>query len=103
MTRAEMERRLDVLERQVAALRPPAEPDEQGFAWLRWASTSELMQLEGPIERAAYGIEPTADERLAMIAIEVTCTRRLLAGEPDDVQKTRLALEARRDQTGWPR
>jgi hypothetical protein len=90
--RTAIEKRLDVLERQVAALRPAA-PSDEPLAWARWSTDAELEFLEGVAERAAYGVEPSAAERLRWIEVEAGATRKMLAGEPDDLEKSRLERE----------
>ena len=65
MNRAVLERRLDAIATEVAALQPkaPADPGNNPFAWLAWLNTGDLMWIEGVIEHGNLGIEPTPEER----------------------------------------
>ena len=83
MNRALLERRLDAIAAEVAALQPraPAGPGNNPFAWLAWLNTGDLMQIEGVIERGTLGIEPTPEERAQWLALEADAIRRMLAGE----------------------
>ena len=58
MNRAVLERRLDAIAAEVAALQPqaPADPGNNPFAWLAWLNTGYLMWIEGVIERGNLGI-----------------------------------------------
>ena len=83
MNRALLERRLDAIAAEVAALQPqaPADPGNNPFAWLAWLNTGDLMRIEGVIERGTLGIEPTPEERAQWLALEADAVRRMLAGE----------------------
>ena len=64
MNRAELERRLDAIAGEIAAIKPevPVEPDDP-FEWMRWLDTDALRWVKGVIDRAhVHGIPPTAVE-----------------------------------------
>jgi hypothetical protein len=96
VNRAVLERRLDAIAAEVAALQPmaPADPGNNPFAWLAWLHTGDLMWIEGVIERGNLGIELTPEERAQWLALEAGAIRRMLAGEPPVVD----ALEAERER-----
>jgi hypothetical protein len=71
-------RRLAAIEARLAPLRPrPATPE--ALAWLGWVSCDDLVWLEGLLREDR---EPTELERVRVIEIEASATRRMLAGEP---------------------
>ena len=83
MNRDKLERRLDAIAAEVAALQPKAaaDPGNNPLAWLAWLHTGDLMWIEGVIERGNLGIEPTPEERAQCLALEADAIRRMLAGE----------------------
>ena len=103
MNRSAIERRLGEIETAVARVVPVRPEIGEALAWAAWATDCELMFLRGVCDRATCGIEPTPDECLHVIEIEAGCTRKMLAGEPDDIERRRLEREAERERTGWPR
>ena len=83
MNRAQLERRLDAIAGEIAAIQPkvPVEPDNP-FEWMRWLDTDALRWVEGVIDRAhVHGIPPTAVERAQWLALEADAVRRMLAGK----------------------
>jgi hypothetical protein len=79
VTPARLAARLVGIEASVARLRPR----ELGapFAWLRWSTLDELLDLERLSEAVHHGHELTAAEQLRAVECEVAATRRMLAGE----------------------
>ena len=103
MNKSAVEKRIAGLEAAVARVVPVRPEIGEALAWAAWATAGELVFLRGVCDRAACGVEPTPDECLHVIEIEAGCTRKMLAGEPDHFERSRLEREAEREQTGWPR
>ena len=82
MNRAQLERRLDAIAGEIAAIQPkaPAEPDNP-FEWMRWLDTDDLMWIEGVIDRGEPRDRADPEERAQWLALEADAVRRMLAGE----------------------
>ena len=84
MTPAERDRRIDALEREVAAL-PTAE-----LSVLEWCTNDELDQLEALYHAAEQEERDlTAAEEMQITGIAYLAEARRLAGEPTYVEKRR--------------
>jgi hypothetical protein len=93
MTRTQIERQLAALEREVARIAPPESDADNPLAWAAWLTKDELEFAEEVARLSVSGDELTPAEYARWIEVQAGGIRRMLNGEPTDVEKSRAAMD----------
>jgi hypothetical protein len=95
VTRAEIERQLAALEVEVARIAPPKSDSDNPLAWAAWLTNDELEFAENVARLAVSGDDLRPAEYARWIEVQAGAIRRMLNGEPTDVEKSRAARGGR--------